>query len=268
MRGERLREPEGVARLVSRGVDPTRQRCRLRGERGLDRQAFVLVADACLDAERAQRAHALGRLRKLGRAVEEMKNAALELVVLESQLRAQLAQLPPAPRGQRSHRARVAMGARRQALEQEARAPDPLRRIARRAELERRIVAPEPAQDLPWRPRVGPRFGMADRDLPAIGEARLARGLGLAVDQGDAKTGLLQVPRRRHTGQSGAENHDVHARVLRKNDVRGQGRASVVGGAVIGVDDTPWCKLDKPRRGAGSILPMHFCPCARGVEPR
>ena len=51
---------------------------------------------------------------------------------------------------------------------------------------------------------------MADRDQPGVGEAGLARGLGLAVDHRDLVAVLEQLPGRGHADHARAHDDDVH----------------------------------------------------------
>jgi hypothetical protein len=104
----------------------------------------------------------------------------------------------------------VVARARGRAFAQELQAPQPLAHVGADAEQQRRVFLPEPLQHLQRRARVGPGFGMADRDLPAVGEAGLRGRRGLAVDDGDVVALLAQEIGRGDAEQAGAENEDVH----------------------------------------------------------
>ena len=53
---------------------------------------------------------------------------------------------------------------------------------------------------------------MPDRDMPGVGEAGLARRLGLAVDHRDLVTVLDELPGGGHADHAGAQDDDVHRR--------------------------------------------------------
>ncbi len=55
---------------------------------------------------------------------------------------------------------------------------------------------------------------MADRDVAGIGEAGLARRLGLAVDHGDLVAVLEQLPGGGDADHAGAQDDDVHRGAL------------------------------------------------------
>ena len=97
-----------------------------------------------------------------------------------------------------------------QALEEEARAPRPLRRIHAQAEEERRVVAPDPLQDLRRRIGIGPGFGVADGNLPAVGERSLhPRGIA-AVHDHDLVALLGEIPGGGGADDAGAQDEDFH----------------------------------------------------------
>jgi hypothetical protein len=168
----------------------------------------------------ARGAEATHPLRLRDRALErrlfgvECEDAARELVVLDASVAPQFAQRVQAVERQREDLAGVLAVAERQALEEEARAPGPLPPFSARAEDERRILVPEPLRKLRRHPRLGPRLGVAGRDLPAVGEAGLESGGALAVDDGDLVTLPRQVPRARGADDPRAEHDHPHAAPL------------------------------------------------------
>jgi hypothetical protein len=163
----------------------------------------------------AQRAHLRGRR---FRAIElflagvEMQDALCPLVVGNVARLAQLLQRVAAVGAQAHDLRDVVPRARRRALAQEAQAPQPLAHVGTHAEEQRRVFLAQPLQNLQRGAGVGPGFGMADRDLAAVGEAGLRRRRGLAVDDGDLMTLLSQEVGRGDAEQAGAENHHVHGK--------------------------------------------------------
>jgi hypothetical protein len=75
----------------------------------------------------------------------------------------------------------VVARARRRAFAQELQAPEPLAHVCPDAEEQRRIFLAEPLQHLERRARIGPGFGVADRDLAAAGETGFGSRSGLPV---------------------------------------------------------------------------------------
>ena len=103
----------------------------------------------------------------------------------------------------------VPVGARGQAIDQEFRHPKPLMDVERRPEQKRRVAVEQPFEHLERRGRIGPGLGMADRDLSAIGEARLEARFRLPVDHAD-RLAVAQIPIGGvHADNAGAENDHV-----------------------------------------------------------
>src|SRR5262249_33517792 len=115
--------------------------------------------------------------------------------------------------GERERRLRVVSGPAGKALHEEAQTPKPFADLRARAEEKRSILASEPAQDLARRGGIRPRFGMADRDLTAVGEARLQRGFGLPIDYRNLVPGAREIPRAGRADDAGSENDHSHARL-------------------------------------------------------
>src|SRR5712692_9677794 len=143
-------------------------------------------------------------------AGRELEDAAGQLVVADCGALSQVAQAIAAVRRQRGKRTRVTLEAARQAFEQEAHAPFPLRPVRARAKQQRRILAPEPAQDLRNGRRLRPGFGMAGGNLPAVRERGLESGAIASFDDRDLVTRLGKVPRARHAHHTGTEDDDFH----------------------------------------------------------
>jgi hypothetical protein len=200
-----------VARLVVRGVDATDDPVGRVAHRRLDRDALL----GRLHLGRAPvTAHPLGLS---GGPLEclvvrvEREDAARELVVLEAGVAPELAQEPAAVEREREELPRVLAVAERQAFEEEPRAPRPLTPLRARPEDERRVVAAEPLQELRRHARVGPRLGVARRDLPTVREARLEARGALPLDHGDFVPGARQVPGARRAYDARAEHDHPHA---------------------------------------------------------
>jgi hypothetical protein len=105
-------------------------------------------------------------------------------------------------------------GARRRAFTQELKAPEPLAHVRADAKEQWGVFLAQPLQHLQWRAGVGPGFGVAYRDLPAVGEAGFGRRGGLPVDHGHFVAELLEVVSRGHAEQAGAKNNHAHFKYL------------------------------------------------------
>ena len=104
--------------------------------------------------------------------------------------------------------------ARGGAFTQKLQAPEPLAHVRADVEQERRVFLAQPLQHLERRAGVGPGFGMADGDLPAIGKAGFGGRCGLPVDHGHLVAELLEVIGRSHAEQAGAKNEYTHLKNL------------------------------------------------------
>lgn len=184
------------------------------GEGGLDLHGLV-GRDHLAFA--TQCAHLLGGLEG---AVElilrriEVQDALRALVVLEAGVGTQLLQHLAAVGAQAHDLLDVVPGARRRAFAQELQAPEPLAHVGADAKEQRSVFLAEPLQHLERRARVGPGFGMADGDLPAVGKAGFGGRRGLPVDHGHLVAELLEVVSRSHAEQAGAKNDHTHFKYL------------------------------------------------------
>jgi hypothetical protein len=207
--GERVR----VARLVRRREDAAGQPVAARGERGLDRDA---LGGGPHDAVAAELAHQRRRrdavLELLGVRVE-LQDAALEVVVGDAGLAPQLAQAVARVEREVEALDRVVPRAGRQALDQEAQAPQPLPRVGAQPEEQRRVLAPEPFRDLERRLRIRPRLGVGRGDLPAVHERGLERRPLLPVDERDLVAVGGEIPRGGDADHASAEHEDAHRQV-------------------------------------------------------
>jgi len=79
--------------------------------------------------------------------------------------------------------------------------PAVLGQVHARLDRQRCVLFEQPADGLLRHARSSPRRGVAEGQLAGIGEAGFQRGTGLAVDDGDFKPGLSQVP-----GTGGADH--------------------------------------------------------------
>ena len=96
------------------------------------------------------------------------------------------------------------------ALAQERGAPQPLHWIESRPEQQRGVRSPEPPEDLARRRRIGPRLGVADRDLAAIGQAGFQCRAAPAVDDDDLVACRAQKPGAGHSDDPGAQDENTH----------------------------------------------------------
>ena len=159
------------------------------------------------------RPHLLGgferRVKLFGRGVK-VQNALCALVVLQAGGGTQLLQHGAAVGAQTHNLLDVVPCACRGAFAHELHAPQPLPHVCPNAKQQRRVFFAQPLQDLEWRTGVGPGLGMADRDLPAVGEAGFRRGRGLAVYHGDFVAELRKVISRADAEQAAPKDDDVH----------------------------------------------------------
>src|SRR5574340_722953 len=139
-----------------------------------------------------------------------MEDAASQAVILDAGVLAQAAQTVAAVQRQAGDGVGVAARAPRQAFEEEAQAPRPLPPVGVRPEQQRRILAAQPFEQLQRRARIGPRLGVADRDLAAVGEAGLQAGARLAVEHRDGVAFLAQIPGAEGAREPGTEDDDMH----------------------------------------------------------
>jgi len=167
----------------------------------------------------AQLAHLLrGRFRRieLFLAGIEVQNALRALVVFKTQIAAQRLQSVAAVGAQAHDVPNVVARARRRAFAQKLQAPQPLAHVCAQAKEQRRIFAAQPLEQLERRAGVGPGLGVADGDLPAVGEAGFGAGRGLPVDDGDVVALLAQEISRGDAEQAGAHYDDSHKRTPRE----------------------------------------------------
>src|SRR5688572_2265561 len=199
-----------IARFILRVVDTPQHAVARATQRRLERQALGGGLHFAPDAKRAHRFRMAGERLEIALVGGELQDAALEVVVADAELRAQGAQAFAAVAGEAGQRAAVALETAREAFEQKAQAPLPLRPVGARAEQQRRILAPQPAQKFRQHGRLGPGLGVAGGDLPAVGERGLQAG-GLApLDDGDLVAGLGEVPGAGDADHARAENDDFH----------------------------------------------------------
>jgi len=57
---------------------------------------------------------------------------------------------------------------------------------------------------------IGPGLGVADRDLAAVGEARLQRGVLAPVDHRDGMARAGEIPRRRRPDHARTQHRHLH----------------------------------------------------------
>ncbi len=141
----------------------------------------------------------------------EVQDALGPLVVLDARLAAQRLQGVAAVGAQADDLADVVARACGQAFAQEAQPPQPLQPVRPQPEQQRRVLAQHPLQRLPRCGRVGPGFGVADRNLSAVGEAGFGAGEGLAVDHRDLAAEAVEIVGAGGTDDSRAQNDDSHA---------------------------------------------------------
>jgi hypothetical protein len=210
MAGELAGEAVGVAGLVFGGVGGAGQLRPDVAQRRLDLHRLVGRDHA---AVAAQRAHLRGRCFgavELFLAGVEVQDALGALLVLQAELAAHLLQRLAAVGAQAHDLLDVVPRARGGALAKEAQAPQPLLRVGAQAEEQRCVFLAQPLEHLQRCAGVGPGLGVADRHLPAVGEAGFGGGRGLAVDHGDVVALLAQEMGRGDAEQAGAEDEDSH----------------------------------------------------------
>ena len=140
-----------------------------------------------------------------------MQDAAFEMVVLQVQLAAQGLQAAPAVQGQGDNGSDVAPRTAGQAFGQEAQPPGQLGRVGPPAPAQWRIFMAQPLEQAGQDMRIGPRLGMGNRYLAAVGKAGFIAGHRLAVDHRDLMTGPGEIPRTRCADHAGAQHEDSQA---------------------------------------------------------
>ena len=225
--GQLARELVGVAGFIFGREGGARQLRADVGQRRLDAHGLVGADDLALAA---QRAHLLGRGQRAVKLLLvgiEVQDALRALVVLDARGRAQLLQRVAAVGAQAHDLLDVVARARRRAVAQKGQAPQPLAHVGADAEQQGRIFLAQPLQHLQRRAGVGPGFGVAHRNLPAVGKAGFGAGGALAVDDGHLVAELLQEISRSHAEQAGTQNDHAHdfqslSGLWRLKDVRWQ----------------------------------------------
>ena len=152
----------------------------------------------------------LQRLVEILLAGVEVHDPLREVVILDARLLTQRLQAGTAVGAQVDELEHVVAGALRRALAQELQAPAPLRRVGPQPEEQRCIFPPQPFQQLHGCRRIGPGFGVADRDLPTIAEARLAGSPPVAFQYRHLVACLVQIPGRGHAHDSGTHHDHPH----------------------------------------------------------
>src|SRR6478736_8827786 len=209
-----LSEATRIARLVARRVDAAGDRDLGLPQRGLEREALGRRLHLPFDAERARGFRVAREHLEIVAVGGEMQDAAAQVVIAQPGLLAHLAQAVAAVLREPGERAAVALEAAREAFEDEAQAPHPLRPVRARPEKQRRVLAPEPAQDLGQHRGLRPRLGVAGRDLAAVRERGFHRGARLALDHADLVARLGEVPGAGHADYAGAENEHFHSIII------------------------------------------------------
>ncbi|KAG1252498.1 hypothetical protein G6F68_011762 [Rhizopus microsporus] len=137
---------------------------------------------------------------------EQLGGAQVAAFELDADLRAQLVQAVAAVLGHAHHARLVDRVALVCAVAQHLPQPAVLGQVHARLDRQRRVLLEQPADGLLRHARGGPRRGVAERQLPGIGEAGFQRRTGLAVDDRDFKPGLSQVPGTGGADHAAAEN--------------------------------------------------------------
>ncbi len=91
-----------------------------------------------------------------------------------------------------------------------------------------------PQERLPRYLRARPGFGVAGRDLSAVGEAGLRGRGGLAVDDGDFVALLAKEIGRGDAEQAGAEDDDVHEGLSKDEGAANDVKRSLAAPPVLG----------------------------------
>src|SRR6058998_1885766 len=181
-------------------------------ERRLDHQAAFGRLDFDVQAARSEPLSLSLRVLEFAAVFVQVQDASRIKIVADARIAPQLAQLLVAIQRKRESGIGVAAGPARQTFKEEAQTPKPLGEVGARPEEQRGVLAPEPLKDRQGSGRVGPGFGVADRNLPAICKTRLKRRLGLTVHHHDLVAALREIPRARRAYDTGAENDHSHAR--------------------------------------------------------
>ena len=179
-------------------------------QRRLERDHLLRCLRHALAAEFGHQLYSLERgieLRALG---VEVQDAARAVIIVNAGFGAQRLEQRTAVERQAQYPDDVAARARRQAFEQKPHAPAPLREVGAQPEQQRRVFAAQPFEYLRRRGGIGPRLGVAHRNLPAIREARLEPRCRLALDHRYLVARPVQKPCAGDADHAGAEHNHFH----------------------------------------------------------
>jgi len=162
------------------------------------------------DAALAQHGDVAGAAVELLLRAKELQGALHALVVCDARRGPQRAQAVAAVFSQTHHPLLVDGVARRGAVGERRERPAQEGQVDVRPDDERPVVHRQPLDRLQRYAGARPRRRITRRDFARVGEARLERRLGLAVDDRDLMAGERQLPRRGDADDAGAENQDPH----------------------------------------------------------
>jgi hypothetical protein len=177
-----LHELEAIARLVAGQEQATDELAAHPGQLRFVADAAGAVEQLEGDAGLAQHGDAAGSAVELPLRAKELQGAAAALVVGDVDSGAQGAQAITAVLGEADHPRLVDLVARCGAVAQHRQDPADESGIDMRPDDERPVVHGQPLDRLQRHARPGPWRRIAGRNLAGIGEARLERRHGLAID--------------------------------------------------------------------------------------
>jgi len=158
----------------------------------------------------AQDGDILGCIFDLLLGAEQLRGAQLAAFVLDPGLRAQRIDAAVAVFGQADHARLVDGISRTGAVVQHLRQPQVLGGIGLGADAQRRMLLQQPFDGFQWHPGRGPRRGIAEGQLPGVGETGFQPRTGLAFEHTDLMPGLAQIPGTGDTDHAAAKNQDFH----------------------------------------------------------
>src|SRR5882672_11766688 len=187
-------------------------------ERRFDRKALPWCPDFNVQATSSEPSGLFLCVFEFAAVFVQVQDALRTKIVADAGIASQLAQLLVAVQRKYQRGFGVAKRPTRQTLKEEAQTPKPLGEVGARPEEQRGVFAPQPLQDLQRGGRVGPRLGVTDRNLAAVGKARLERRFGLAVHHRHFMAALREIPRAGRTDDPGPENNHSHTRLRKKQE--------------------------------------------------
>ena len=204
-----LRELESIAAFIVRGISRAGDIATALGKGRLNGNDFVGIDHPAIAAVFPHQFGDRNGGVEFPAVAIEMQDALAALVVTQAFIRPYFLNETAAFHRQLDDCRGMLCGAVRQAVDHEFRNPKPLMNVHARPEQQRRVAPKQPLEDFKWRRWIGPRLGMAHRNLATIGEAGFEPRLRLAVNDADGFAGAQIPVSATDADNTGAQYNDV-----------------------------------------------------------